>query len=341
MNTLTSLLANADGMITFGTKVIIGGITLQDFEVPERIALPGKQKVVTHLMIGGKKTLDTLGVTYDDLSWSGIINGPNASSRVQSFEAIRDAGKVVTLTCDDFSFDVVITTFTPQYEYEFRRPYSIEMVVLKRNDTPAKVDALTGALNGLVGSDVGKALGLSSVIDISSITSAVQDVQSAVSKVQDFAHAVVSDVQAVVAPIVAVQNLVTSSISSLESSALQITTLGGLVPGNPISKTITNLLTQRDSQIQLTGLYALSSTMGRLYKNVTSGQTADGVQTITQSGGNLYNVAADQYGDPSLWTSIASANDITDPKLTGINTLTIPSNPMPVVGTPSSTTTST
>ncbi|TKI03586.1 hypothetical protein [Martelella alba] len=327
MNTLTSLLANASGIVSFGTQVTIGGITLAGFEIPERIALPGKQKVVIHQMIGGKRVFDVLGVEYDALTWSGIINGPNASSRVQSLELIRDAGKVVTLTCDDFSFDGIITSFTPVYEYEFRRPYSIEMAVLKRNDAPVKVDALTGALTGLVNSDVGQALGLADVIDIDSVTAAVKKVQSVVSTVSDFAHATVSTIQTIVAPIVAAQNLVTSSISSLESSALQITTLGGLVPGNPISKTITNLLTQRDSQIQLTGLYALGSVLGRLYKNVNSGQTADGVQTITQSGGSLYQVASDQYGDPSLWTSIAAANDLTDPQLTGINTLTIPANP--------------
>ncbi len=327
MNLITSLLANADGMVSFGTQVIIDEITLANFEVPERIALPGRQKVVIHQMIGGKRVLDVLGVEYDALTWSGIINGPDASSRVQLFEAKRDAGKVVTLTCDDFSFDGVITSFAPVYEYEFRRPYSIEIAVLKRNDTPVKVDALTGALTGLVNSDVGSALGLTDTINIASVTAAVKEVQSVVSTVSDFAHATVSTVQTLVAPIVAAQNLVTSSISSLETSALQITTLGGLVPGNPISKTISNLLTQRDSQIQLTGLYALGNLLGRLHKNVNSGQTADGVQTITQSGGSLYQVASDQYGDPSLWTSIAAANDLTDPQLTGINTLTIPSNP--------------
>jgi nucleoid-associated protein YgaU len=38
----------------------------------------------------------------------------------------------------------------------------------------------------------------------------------------------------------------------------------------------------------------------------------------------LYDVAAQHYGDGSKWQAIAQANGLTDPNLTGINTLTIP-----------------
>ena len=39
---------------------------------------------------------------------------------------------------------------------------------------------------------------------------------------------------------------------------------------------------------------------------------------------DLYTLAAQQYGDVSAWTTIAKANDLTDPILTGINTIRIP-----------------
>ncbi|MBU9823200.1 hypothetical protein J1782_25240 [Rahnella sp. BCC 1045] len=324
----TSALNNfAQGLDPTVTRLILGGFEFLDFEVPERIAIPGKQKTVLHQMIGGKRTIDVLGVEYDPLSWSGIFTGAQSGDRVTQLERMRDAGEQVTLTLDGYSFTVVITAFTPTYEFIYRRPYTIEVAVVSSNASPLRVDALTGALDALVNSDVGTALGLSDVINVSSVTSAVTTVQTAVKAVTDIAHATVDTVQTIVRPIVAAQVIVQQTIGQLESAANDITTLGGLVPGNPISKTISNLLTQADLTTRTPALYSLQSVLGRLNKNVQSGQTADGVKTVTLSGGNLYQVASDQYGDASLWSSLASANNLTDPQLTGINTIIIPSNP--------------
>ncbi|AMG57763.1 hypothetical protein [Pantoea vagans] len=324
----TSALNNfAQGLDPTVTRLVIGDFEFLDFEVPERLALPGRQKTVLHQMVGGKRVIDVLGVEYDPLTWSGVITGSQSGERVKALERMRDAGEKLTLTLDDYSYSVVITAFTPVYEFIYRRPYTIEVAIVANNASPLKVDALTGALQGLLDSDIGQALGLSDIIDVSTVTSAVTTVQSAVKEVTDFAHATVDQVQAVVRPIIAAQTIVQQQISQLESAASQITTLGGLVPGNPISTTVSNLLSQADQSTRIPALYSLQNVLGRLNKNVSSGQTADGVRTVTQSGGNLYQVASDQYGDASLWSSIASANDLTDPQLSGINTLTIPANP--------------
>ena len=317
----------AQGYDPTATRVVLGDFEFLDFEVPERIAIPGRQKTVLHQMIGGKRTVDVLGIEYDPLSWSGIITGSQSGDRVSALERMRDAGEQLTLTLDNYSFTVVITSFTPVYEFIYRRPFTIEVAIVSNNASPLKVDALTGALQGLIDSDIGKSLGLADIIDVDSVTSAVTTVQSAVKEVTDFAHATIEQVQSVVRPIVAAQVIIQQQIGQLESAANDITTLGGLVPGNPISKTISNLLSQADQSTKIPALYNLQSVLGRLNKNVNSGQTADGVRSVTLSGGNLYQVASDQYGDASLWSSIASANNLTDPQLTGINTLTIPSNP--------------
>jgi len=324
----TSALNNfAQGLDPTVTRLILGGFEFLDFEVPEKLSFPGKQKTVIHQMIGGVRTVDVLGVEYDPITWSGIITGSQTDDRVRELERMRDAGQQVTLTLDGYSFTVVITEFTPIYEFVYRRPYTIEVAVVTRNDSPTKIDALTGALDALVNSDVGTALGLSSIIDVASVTSALATVQSAVKNVQDIAHATVTTVQTIVRPIIAAQVMVQQTIGQLESAANDITTLGGLVPGNPISKTISNVLTQADLTTRTPALYQLQSVLGRLNKNVQSGQTADGVRSVTLSGGNLYQVASDQYGDASLWSSLATANGLTDPQLTGINTIIIPSNP--------------
>jgi nucleoid-associated protein YgaU len=45
---------------------------------------------------------------------------------------------------------------------------------------------------------------------------------------------------------------------------------------------------------------------------------------ISVTGGNLFKIAVEQYGDAMGWVQIAQANGLTDPYLTGLVTLTIP-----------------
>jgi hypothetical protein len=46
--------------------------------------------------------------------------------------------------------------------------------------------------------------------------------------------------------------------------------------------------------------------------------------TLTILGGNLFAIAAQQYGDFSGWWLLAQGNGITDPMLSGTSTLTVP-----------------
>jgi hypothetical protein len=48
------------------------------------------------------------------------------------------------------------------------------------------------------------------------------------------------------------------------------------------------------------------------------------LKTVTVAGGNLFRIALDQLGDATQWNRIAQLNDILDPFLSGIVTLTIP-----------------
>jgi nucleoid-associated protein YgaU len=47
-------------------------------------------------------------------------------------------------------------------------------------------------------------------------------------------------------------------------------------------------------------------------------------QTITVVGGNLFAIAARYLNDATQWGRIARANNLSDPVLTGVNTLVIP-----------------
>lgn len=341
MSVLSVLNKLAPATDTTTTRLKLGDFQFADFEAPERLSIPAKQKTVIHQMIGGKRVIDVLGVEYDALSWSGIISGAKAGDRVTTLEKMRDAGKVLKLTLGTYSFNVVITSFTPVFEFIYRRPYTLEVAIVERTDAPVRADTLTGALDALVNSDLGKALDLAKLGDstttknltskttslLGDVKSAVTTVQAAVNGVTNLAHATVDEVQTVIRPIVAAQKVVSQTITQVESEANKIATLGGLVPGNPISKTITNLATQAEAAVQLPKLYQLQSVLSRLSKNVQSGQTADGVKTITHSGGNLFQLAAEYYDDVTKWISLYITNNFTDTTLSGINTVAIPSNP--------------
>lgn len=327
MSLLNSLMPFAQGMDPTVTRLMLGEFEFMEFEVPQRIVIAGRQKMVQHQLIGGQRIIDVLGTEYEPLTWSGIITGSQAGERVSVLERMRDAGHPVVLTLDDYRFTVVITAFSPVYEFAWRRPYTIEVAVVRNEGVADKVDALTGALQGLINSDLGRALGLSKIINIDAVTETVQHVHQAVKQVSDFAHATVEQVQAVVRLLIAARNIIQHELAVLESAAREITTLGGLIPGHPVSRTVTNLLNQLEHATRIPALYHLQDVLGRLNKNIHTGQTADGVRAVTLSGGNLYQVASEQYGDASMWTSIAAANELTDPQLSGIQTLTIPSSP--------------
>lgn len=313
-------------MEPYTTRLKLGGFEFLDFEVPESIAISGEQKTVVHRLVGGARVIDLTGVDYDDITWSGIFTGSTAGARARALEQMRDAGKVVTLTFDDYSFDVVIGKVSVQYDFIYKRPYTIHLVVEKRNDAPTPAGGLPG-LDELVNGDVGQLLGLSSVVSVPAVTSAISNVQSAVSSVQYLASATVDTVQTIVRPIVSAQQVVQQTIRSLESSVNDITSLGGLVPGNPVSKAVDNLFRQADAATRIPALYQMQSVLGRVQKNVSAGPTAGGIKTITTTSGNLINIASDVYGDATQWLGLAKANNLTDPKLTGIQTIVVPTNP--------------
>lgn len=314
----------APGGDPFATRLIVGDVEFVGLEVPESITVGGKQQTVVHKLVGGKRIIDVLGLDYDNLSWSGWLLGATAGDRVKELETLRDTGNAIDFTLGDYYFSVVVASFTARYEHVYRRNYTVELVIVASRDAPVTKNALSGALDALINSDVGQSLGLASTINVSSITATINTVKAAVAQVQDFANQTVETIQSVIRPIVAAQQLVQSVIAQVGASVSDITTLGGLVPGNPVSNAANNLLRQATSITQLAPLYQMQSVLGRLQKNVLSGPLANGTVSVTTGNTSLQRLSADQYGDQSQWTKVAAANSITDPQVTGIQTIKFP-----------------
>lgn len=81
---------------------------------------------------------------------------------------------------------------------------------------------------------------------------------------------------------------------------------------------------QASDMTELYELYQLQAVLDRLEKNLNLIHAVPNAQLITVVGGNLYQLAAQYYGDALQWTVIAQANNLTDPEITGLQTLLIP-----------------
>jgi len=110
--------------------------------------------------------------------------------------------------------------------------------------------------------------------------------------------------------------------ASAGNTIRNVTTLGGILPNNPIANQVAALLNQSVALTQSPKLDNLDRVLGRMSSNL--GVIHGGQTTRTTAGGNLYKIAAQEYGDPMGWTAIAQANKITDPELSGITTIVIP-----------------
>lgn len=305
------------------TTVKLGDFAFAGNEVPEHMPFGGKQSLAVHELVGGVRVIDAMGGFDAPIHWSGLFTGPNALSRARQLDAMRRKGAAVDLSWSELKFTVVIESFAADFERFYQIPYQISCL-------PAKSAAgapLSGKVNldGQMRSDMGLVSTLSSAIGNSPLSSAVATLSSAVKSVSDFAKATQSTINGVLQPLAAVQSQVKTLISSVGNTVANITTLGGVAPFNPIAQQASKLMGQVSSFTTLPQLYNLQSVLGRMGTNLQTASTTG--QTVSTAGGNLFQIAAKQFGDATAWPMIAKANGLIDPQIQGLKTLAIPPAP--------------
>ncbi len=329
-------------------------------EVPEQIAFGGKQLLSIHKLIGGRRIINSLGADDAPLSWSGIFvpnvhtvapgkvdaTYPLARSRFR--DSVRRHGTVCPLALDEFSYQVIISDFVAPYQKPFRVSYTITFAVIQDQTAlitsipvVSPIDAVqfdmhrVSALAACGGDSntPGLASSLSSSLD--SLKSAVAPVANGLIKINaaigqasacasEVGNLVTSSVAALTAPFAQLQANVTALIANSEGAITSFVTLGGLVPVSGPAKAVAGLISVTNAHMQLMPLYEIRSVATRMQLNTALIGAPTSNASITQGGGNLMAVAATHYGDASQWPKIAAANNITDPFLTGNNTLKLP-----------------
>lgn len=348
--------------ITLTLKTPKGNFTFVDAEVPEQIAFGGEQMLVTHKLVGGLRVVDAMGPDDAPLSWSGWFLGNTAGDRARYLDYVRRSGLMCTLTWDSFSYSVVVKSFLPEYQKQYKIPYQISCEVVQDN-TKAVTTIAPMSPTDAISQDSSTLSTLAAAAGIPSLTSAVSAATSALSSVvgaaKPIANGLVSlggsggsgiagaltgalssalsatvsstltsalngAISAASGALAAVQSQVSGLISAAESTVASIPSIGGLNPLQSIAQQAAGMASQAAASVQLSTLSTISDVTSRLQSNLTLVANPGGNKQTTTGGGNLYAVAQQAYGDATRWADIAQASGLTDPMTTGFNNITIP-----------------
>lgn len=301
--------------------LFLGDMEFEGAEVPPQITIGGEQRLVTHDLVGGLRQIDAMGGFCLPIEWSGWLRGPQALKRGRYLDTMRAQGKLLTLMWSEFIYTVVIRRFSADFQRFYQMPYSIVLEVAEDLGQPVR-SLSDGSVDSLISGDMVTAGGLVDSLGLSSISGVFDTVKSAVASVTSFANAAQSTLNSVLQPIAALRNEVQTAIAQVNNVLVNVTTLGGILPNNPIARQVQRISGQILAAQQLPMLVQLDRVMGRVQGNV--GSVYNSARRVTAAGGNLMDMATKAYGDAMAWTGIAKANGLSDPEVTGIKELTIP-----------------
>ena len=325
------------------TFLILGDFVFSRFEIPETIPFGGEQRLIVHELVGGVRVIDSMGESPKPIEWSGYFVGELALERALYIDGLRKAGQPLLLTWDALAYTVMIKSFHCDFNRYYRIPYKITCEVLEDLTYPvdyiavpgltdlilADMLSLTGMLSDLISevadgaiSDILDAAGDALGDLVGGLSDAVGALNDAVLAVGDFANAALSTVATVLQPLALVQSIAGNLGNAVGNVIGSAATFGGVQVGLSVAQNVLNLTTQVACINVASNLFGMNSTIGRMAANI--GMVNSGLQQVSTIGGNLYNIAAQQYGDAMGWTAIALANNIVDPVVTGLTDLSIP-----------------
>ena len=320
------------------TTLTLGSFEFGQYEVPEEIPFGGVQHTVAHTLVGGKKIVDAMGATQNDIQWSGFFVGITAMDRALYLDGLRKAGQPLLLTWDRLSFNVLIKEFKCNFKRFYRLPYSITLEVLEDKTDPV-TSTTTPDYDALINQDAIDAIADAEYIDAQnqaalsyynstalanpvSLGAMMATLSASIAAVKSFKSAPQSSLQAVLGQITAVTSAANLMLGNASLTISSNPVVGALSAFSTASTQAAQLMTIMNAVQISPNLQNLLGSLGRIAGNIA--QLNSGTKTVTQAGGNLYTTAATQYGDPMGYTAIMQANNLKDPNLSGVQTVVIP-----------------
>lgn len=302
----------------------LGDFAFQSKEIPEEIAVGGVQQLVAHPLIGGIKVVDALGRLDDDLEWSGWFLGASAKARRDYLEAYLTAGTALILTWADYRYQVLVKRFSAKFQRAYQYRYTITLEIIA-DLTKLSTGGNDLSIDGAVTDDLNTANGLAATVNDSTLTPLMSTLSTAIGTVSTFSGASPSTLNSVLQPLAAATQRVAVLQATGDTSIEGISGFAGLIPGGEGAAMALSLTDQVSGMEQLTALSQLSGVLGRMTQNLSNAGASDNTMTVVN--GNLFSIAASEYGDPTEWTTIAQANGLADPFVSGSQDLVIPAVP--------------
>lgn len=303
------------------TTLFLSDFQFGALEIPSEIHFGGAQHLSVHELVGGGRVIDAMGRNDRAVEWSGLLLGREATQRARFLDGLRIGGLSMALSWGEFRYSVVVREFDATYQRSYQIPYRIVCEVLQDKTTPILVPGTT-PIDAQVTADM--AALSAKVVDVgdAKLTGLLGVLQTAVSAVSSFAKAAQSTINSVTQPLAAVRTQVNILQASVSNTLNNVTTFGGMLPGNPVSTAAAKFNAQMANVTQSARLAELNNVLGRMSSNVIAVTASP--TTVAVVGGNLFQVANQQYGDATAWTGIARANGLTDPFVSGVKVLKIP-----------------
>jgi hypothetical protein len=141
--------------------VSIGSFTAHGFALPERLPWGGSQRLGVHQLPGGVRIVDSMGASDADILWKGqlitSLGVDDAVQAAQSIDQMRKAGAPVTLAWDQFSYLVIIESFSPSYEFPTRVTFDLTAKVVADQAAPLQGQSQNN-IDSLMQGDMGNTL---------------------------------------------------------------------------------------------------------------------------------------------------------------------------------------
>lgn len=169
-------------------NVYLGDIELGYFEVPEYFDFGGQQMVAVHQMLGGSRSIDSLGGSEMNKTFSGAFLGETASERARAVDFMRNLGVPVEFICGEFIYLVIITSFVARYERSYQIPYTITLTVVKNLTLPEPFPEPNG-YNNAVSSDANYVNSLSPNLNNNHLNEAVNNLNESISNAGNLSKA--------------------------------------------------------------------------------------------------------------------------------------------------------
>lgn len=307
-------------------------LTLGDFvfvhtEIPSSINVGGEQKLAVHQLAGGTRVVDAMGQSHDPISWSGLLVGKDALARTRYLDHLRKQGSALHLTWSCFDYWVIIQQFKADFKQEYRIPYTITCIVV--TDALKQPSFYSIDYDQSIKEDMGAiAKAAEALEDKPEIKTTIQKLVAAYKTIKSIYKAGAKVVKEVRAQIKDVQDMISREIASIDNMLQNVTTLGGVLPHNPVSVNSKKMMNHVVNVNNATQLMNLKYTFGRVIRNIDAVNSPTGLTALTtvnvSSGASLYSLAAKHYGDYSKWDKIAKANSLSTPYIHEPMTLVIP-----------------